>query len=141
LLPGLAEAFGFLQQADLETLPEGRHEIAGDRVYATVMRSSGRSRGIARLELHRRYADVQLVLSGADTMGWKSRGLCSQPDGVYDEGADIEFYCDRPETWVTVRPREFALFFPADAHAPLVSEGEIYKVVVKVAVPQEVEAA
>ena len=34
LRDGCAEAFGFLDQPGLTDLPDGRYEIAGDRLYA-----------------------------------------------------------------------------------------------------------
>jgi YhcH/YjgK/YiaL family protein len=55
------------------------------------------------------------------------------PAGTYDPGRDIEFFTDRPDVWIPVKPGQFVVFFPEDAHAPLVGAGEIHKIVVKVA--------
>ncbi|WP_371416000.1 YhcH/YjgK/YiaL family protein [Halodesulfovibrio sp. MK-HDV] len=44
------------------------------------------------------------------------------------------FYDDVPASWNTVLSGSFAIFFPEDAHMPLISNDEIHKVILKVAV-------
>ena len=46
----------------------------------------------------------------------------------------IRFYDDVPQTYYEVTPGQFTLLFPEDAHAPMVGEGTIRKVIVKVRV-------
>jgi YhcH/YjgK/YiaL family protein len=127
-------AFAFLAGTDLAGLSEGRHEIDGDRVFAIVSEGPGRSRSGAELEAHERYIDIQYVVSGTDEMGWKPAARCLVPSRPYDPDKDIAFFGDEPDAWVAVPAGTFALFFPEDAHLPLVSRGVIRKVVVKVAV-------
>jgi len=124
----------FLARPDLQDLPLGRQEIGGPELYALVMRNPGRTRPEALLEVHRRYIDIQLVLAGCDEMGWRALADCHQPDGPYNAEKDYLLFRDRAESWVAVPPGHLAIFFPDDAHAPLVGSGEIHKVVVKVAV-------
>ncbi|MBU0479904.1 MAG: YhcH/YjgK/YiaL family protein [Proteobacteria bacterium] len=131
---GFAEAFDFLNRPDLRELEIGRHEIAGDRVYAMVAIVPGREREGAMLEAHNRYIDIQMVLSGTDEMGWKARSACTSPVGRYDRLTDEQLYADEPVSWIPVRNGSFVIFFPEDAHLPLISAGEIHKVVVKIAV-------
>jgi len=37
-----SQAFGFLDQSGLAELPDGRHAVDGDQVFAIVARESGR---------------------------------------------------------------------------------------------------
>jgi len=136
LHPGFAKAFEFLSRADLRELPAGRYEIDGERVYAMVAKDAGRGKEEAQLEIHARYIDIQLVLAGTDEMGWKPKACCRQPVGEFDQEADIRFFADRPDVWLATTSGMFAIFFPEDAHLPLISDGLIHKVVVKVAVNQ-----
>lgn len=131
---GFAEAFAFLNQPKLSELAAGRYDIAGEQVYAMVAKNTGRAREAARLEAHRKYIDIQLVLSGNDQMGWKPHLPDSRIQTPYDDAKDIEFCADWPDAWISVGPGQFAIFFPEDDHAPLVGNGEIHKVIVKVAV-------
>jgi YhcH/YjgK/YiaL family protein len=88
LNPHLARAFAFLRQEGLDTLPDGRHDIDGDNVYALVVKGTGQSRSKAKLEMHRKYIDVQYVVSGSDDMGWKNYRLCKNLQGPYDQETD-----------------------------------------------------
>lgn len=133
LKEGLSEAFGFLGQPGLAELPDGKYEIAGDRIYAIVARTAGRPIEESALESHRKFIDVQYVISGDESMGWKSReGLINSIE--YDEGKDLEFLDGEPDSIVRVPPGSFTVFLPTDAHQPLIGNGPIHKVVVKIAV-------
>ncbi len=134
LHPLFADAFAFLRNADLGTLQPGRHPIQGERLFAIVEACAGRTRAEAKLECHRRYIDIQLVLDGVDEMGWKPAADCVDPATDYDGARDIRFFNDAPASWIATPAGSFCLFFPDDAHAPLVGAGTIRKVVVKIAV-------
>jgi biofilm protein TabA len=124
-------AIAFLRGQPLDDLPEGRIEIAGT-TYAIVSRSPLRQRSEARLEAHRQYIDIQFVIGSVEEMGWKSRTLCRELCSPYDPARDIEFFRDTPDSHVTVHGGEFVIFFPDDAHAPLIGTGEVHKIVIKV---------
>lgn len=133
LHPLFARAFDFLNDTDLHALEPGKHTVLGEQVFAIVEACMGRSRAEAKLECHRRYIDIQLVLAGVDEMGWKPLAECVEQATEYDAARDIQFFKDAPASWIATPPGSFCLFFPNDAHAPLVSGGLIRKVVVKVA--------
>jgi YhcH/YjgK/YiaL family protein len=67
-------------------------------------------------------------------MGWKPTADCKEIDKKYNADEDIMFFNDTPDSWTPVPAGSFVIFFPQDAHAPLVSEGEIHKAVLKIAV-------
>jgi biofilm protein TabA len=133
LHPGFAKAFEFLARKDLASLPAGRHEVDGDRLYVVVVKGDGVGKEKAVLEAHRRYIDIQVALAGTDEMGWKPLSLCTGSKG-FDSAKDLEFFTDRSLSWATVQPGSFAIFFPADAHAPGGGTGPLHKIVVKVLV-------
>lgn len=132
--PAFAQAFHFLVYTDLAGLAPGRHAIDGDRMYVSIDHKDGRGRDGARLEAHRKYLDIQLTIDGAEEIGWAPLASCRKPAGEFDEGKDIGFFDDRPDTWVSVPAARFAIFFPSDAHAPLAGRGLLKKAIVKVAV-------
>lgn len=133
---GFAKAFAFLQRPDLNELPVATYEIDGERIFAMVAKEPGRTKVGAQLETHDKYIDIQLVLDGTDEMGWKSKLSCRQPAGEYDQQADAQFFTDEPDAWIATPRGAFVIFFPEDAHLPLISAEEIHKVVVKIAVDQ-----
>ncbi len=132
--PDLPRAFEFLQRADLASLPPGKHAVDGERVYVLIDDREGRGREGAQLEAHRLYLDVQLTIDGNEEIGWRPLAGCRRATGAFDAGRDIGFFDDRPETWLAVPPGHFAVFFPADAHAPLGGRGALRKAIAKVAV-------
>lgn len=131
--PAFERAFAFLRQNALAELPTGRHEIDGDRLFCIICKDRGRTRAEVKLEAHRKYIDIQYVLAGTDEMGSRPTADCKAPDAGYDAEKDIEFFKDEPEIWTKVPAGSFIIFFPEDAHAPLVSSGDIHKAVLKVA--------
>jgi YhcH/YjgK/YiaL family protein len=133
LHPRFSRAFEFLLRADLATLPPGRHSIDEDRLYVSIDVTEGRRRDGARLEAHRSYIDIQYTIAGEEEIGWLPLDACARPAGAFDTGKDIIFYEDRPATWLAVPQGRFAIFFPADAHAPLAGRGLLRKAIVKVA--------
>ncbi len=134
LHPLFPRAFGFLRSTDLNALAPGKHEVQGEQIFAIVEACPGRTREEAKLECHRRYIDIQLVLEGVDEMGWRPLADCVLPRTDYNVARDIRFFDDAPVSWIATPAGSFCLFFPDDAHAPLVSTGFIRKVVVKIAV-------
>jgi biofilm protein TabA len=134
LHPDFATAFDFLRSPSVATLPAGRCEVLEKRVFVIVGKDKGKSRENARLEAHRKYIDIQFVVSGEEWIGWRDLKTCRETGLGYSAEKEIEFYTALPTKWFRVPPGSFAIFFPDDAHAPLAGEGPVHKVVVKVAV-------
>jgi YhcH/YjgK/YiaL family protein len=126
------KVFKFLRSQPLRELAEGRYAIDGDNAYLTVSVRDGKSVGDAKLEVHDSYIDIQMPLEGVETIGWRDRSYCEQLSGQYDETRDIAFFDDPAETFFTLEPMTLAILFPHDAHAPLIGEGRIKKLVAKV---------
>lgn len=134
LHPGFAAAFAFLRKKSLMCLAPGKYLIGGENIYAVVSEGKGRSRKAAKLEAHKKYIDIQYCLAGKEEMGWRALADCVKPLGRFDSKKDFMLYKDKVDTWAVVKPGEFVIFFPSDAHAPLVGTGRILKVVIKVKV-------
>ena len=132
--PLFTRAFEFMRSTNLLALAPGVHNINGEQLFAIVENMPGRSRVQAQLECHRKYIDIQLVLEGVDEMGWNPLQDCHKPVADYSAEKDIQFFYDAPASWITTPPNTFCIFFPEDAHAPLVSTGNIHKVIFKIAV-------
>lgn len=131
LHPLLPTAFAVLSRSDLARLPDGRLEIDGDAIYAMVIRGPGKAPDEALLETHDRHLDVHYVIAGEDQVGWKARTRLSTP--AVRTGEDVAFYAEEPDVVTPLGPGDFAIHFPEDAHRPMVSPGDVHKVVVKIA--------
>lgn len=134
LHPLFPRAFDYIRNTDLRALKPDRYAIDGESLFVIVEQVDGRTREAAKLECHRRYIDIQLVLEGVDEMGWKPLAACREPISDYSAERDIQFFHDAPASWIATPPDHFCIFFPEDAHAPLVSTRKIHKVIFKIAV-------
>lgn len=132
--PGFTAAFEYLRSIDADGFSSGKREIIGDKLFATASINNGVGVSAARLEAHRKYIDIQYSVGGIDNIGWRHLSRCSGKDGVYDTERDVIFYSDIPETWFGLVPGTCAIFFPEDAHAPLAVNGNLHKIVLKIAV-------
>jgi biofilm protein TabA len=132
--PGFRKAFEYISSQDLANLAEGKFEIEGDELKAIVSNKHGMTaeESTAKFECHNRYIDIQLCISGRETMGWKPRENCGSQKGEYNPEKDVVFYNDSPETYFQLQDGQFVIFFPEDVHAPMIGEGPIKKLVIKV---------
>ena len=133
--PLFAQAFKFLQETDLATIETGVLEIEGRKLFAIVSEAAGVTKDNYKLEVHRKYIDIQYIISGTDHMGWKDLALCDEPNDPYNEEREAAFFPDKTDNWFDVPAGSFTIFYPDDAHAAMVTgERVVRKVVLKIAV-------
>ena len=136
LHPDFADAVQLLQTLDFAALPDGQVPCGNPNIRLFIQTETLRTREAALPEAHLNHIDIQVPLNGRETYGWIDRSRLQHGQG-YNEERDIEFFDCEPETWLTLQPGEFALFFPNDAHAPLVGgEKSIRKAVFKICVAE-----
>ena len=127
-------ALEYIENTDLSELENGKHLIDGDNLFVNIVDSQMKTPEQARLEVHDKYIDIQVPLSGEERFGVKPRKDCAEPDGEFNAEKDILFYKDKDWTTVTVKVGEAITFDPDTAHAPLIGEGTIHKAIFKVKV-------
>jgi YhcH/YjgK/YiaL family protein len=118
------------------SVPDGRIEIEGERLYASVAGYETGAREERRYEAHRRYIDVQVLLEGEEAIDVSlERDLT--PLEVYDPQRDVMFLKPPGHTAsLPMRPGWFAVFYPHDVHRPgchLEGKRRVRKIVMKVA--------
>jgi len=125
----------YLATNDLLITPHGRYELDGDKVYLSLGMNNGKG-DKAKLEVHRRYIDIQCVLFGTDTIGWNPLTEYLHEEGPFDVQKDIQFFTDLPQSRFAVPSGSFAIFFPSDAHAPLGcnEDSQVLKAIFKLAI-------
>jgi YhcH/YjgK/YiaL family protein len=129
------KAFSFLKNSDLATLELKRYDLDGDDLFATASVYNTRNPEDAKFEAHRKYIDLQYVVSGSELIGIAplvSRDSILQQ---YDATKDIELLSVKQGMTVRATPDRFFIFFPEDAHMPGLKEGTnapVRKVVVKI---------
>jgi len=129
----IAAALELIRGTDFTTIPVGRHEVEGAALYYLVQSYTTKPRGPASWECHRKYLDVQYVVSGREQIGWAPLGAL-QVTRPYDAGTDAELLTGDGD-FLTAGPGTFVLLWPEDAHMPGLCAGPpspVLKVVVKV---------
>lgn len=107
-------------------------KIDGDRVFANIDEAKMRSREEQVMEIHRKYIDIHVPVDCDEVIGWMAVSDLRHVRDEYDAALDRAFYTDKPERYVTLHPGEFAIMTPDDAHAPIIGEGVIHKICLKV---------
>lgn len=134
LNPLFANVIKFIECHDLQTLEAGKYSIWGNDVFLNLQIAKGRSQEEAVLETHIEMIDIQIPISDEETFGYTP--LQDLPDFEYNEEKDITKYGDtKSQTYFTVKPGQFVIFFPQDGHAPCITAApEIRKAIFKVRV-------
>ena len=132
--PLFAKAFEYIKSQNLAKIEDGKFEIDGDNLIAIVSNKKGISvaESIAKFECHNKHIDIQLCIKGKEQFGWKPRSECKEQKGEYNAEKDVVFYSDAPDMYFQLTDNQFTIFFPEDVHAPMIGEGEIKKMVIKV---------
>jgi YhcH/YjgK/YiaL family protein len=132
--PSFAKAFEYISKTDLTAIEPGKYEIEGDQLKATVFDKKGMTveESTSKFECHNKFIDIQLCIRGVEKMGWKPRETCKTEKGPYNEEKDVLFYTDAPDMFFELHAGQFTIFFPNDVHAPMIGDGEIKKMVIKV---------
>ncbi|MES2333007.1 MAG: YhcH/YjgK/YiaL family protein [Bacteroidota bacterium] len=134
LNPLFAKAFDYINSTDLASLEVGKFEIDGDNLRGIVSDKNGMTadESTAKFECHNKHIDIQVCIHGLERMGWKPRGTCIAPRGEYNTEKDVLFYDDKPDMFFGLTDNQFVIFYPEDVHAPMIGEGPIKKLVIKV---------
>lgn len=88
------------------------------------------------LEVHRNYIDIHVPVDHDEIMGWLPTHLLTSVVIPYSQERDIAFYNDTPLAHYTLHPGEFAIMTPLDAHAPIIGNGVIKKICIKVPISE-----
>ncbi len=132
--PLFEKAFAYVNATDLQNTEGGKYEIDGDNLRAAFSNKIGMTteQSTAKFECHNKHIDIQLCINGIETIGWKPRAKCTSSKGEYNSEKDVSFYNDAPDMFFQLTDGQFAIFFPEDVHAPMIGDGEIKKLVIKV---------
>jgi YhcH/YjgK/YiaL family protein len=115
LSPRFRQAFDFIRATDLSVIPEGRHEIDGDRLFVIIFEYLTKEQGRGIWEAHRRYIDLQYIVRGTEQIWWGQLSRFQQ--GAYDEARDFLPMVGKGEC-LTLNDGDFMVLFPDDAHMP-----------------------
>ncbi len=136
--PEFKNVYEFVKEYFEAPKADGSYEIIPDKLSASIATYSTAPAAEKQLEAHRKYADVQVVLKGAERIECAHISDCKvEISEEFSKGGDIGFYAD-PEyvSSVALDAGMFLYLLPEDAHKPCVNAGadsmQVTKVVFKI---------
>jgi YhcH/YjgK/YiaL family protein len=131
--PLFEKAFAYIRQTELAGAADGKLDV-GEGLKAIFSNSPGKTKeaSVSKFECHNKNIDIQVCINGIETIGWRPRETCVTPNEVYNDEKDVLFFGDKPDMFFQLTNGQFVIFFPEDVHAPMIGEGEIKKLVMKV---------
>ena len=114
----IAAGLALLREDGVLSAPVGRYEVQGKHLFFIVDEYETKPAGEGRFEIHRKYLDIQCVVSGTEYIGFTPlEGLTEVQ--AYDGDKDIAFYAGTAvHSKAILRPGLFAIFWPNEPHMP-----------------------
>lgn len=115
---GFAKAEKFLDK--INGLNPGSYEIDGKNIYVNIDEYNTKNISESKPEAHRKYIDIQIVLSGNEKIGYANINL-GKDVIEYSEEKDIEFL-EADCEYIKAYANRFFIFFPEDIHHPCITD-------------------
>ncbi len=133
-LPALQHVIDILESGKLDSLALGSYTTDQKNLRYNLFTYKTEKTEATQYEVHRKEADVQILLKGHERMDIASRSLLTAAT-AYDDAKD--FFMAKGEKQLSYHAKQdsFVVFFPGEAHAPnLVDESssQVLKVVFKI---------
>jgi YhcH/YjgK/YiaL family protein len=131
--PSMDKAIDFMMTADLHALPLGRTVIDGDRVFINKMQATTAPAEEKQFEVHRKYLDIQIDLSGQETIETGDRDVFFCAD--FSEEKDVGFAHCPAIAACTLGNGTFTVCMAGEPHKPGITAGPdtaLLKCVIKV---------
>lgn len=110
-------AVEFIMNTDVYSLALGNIEVCDNRAYGFVKEGMLQTENV-RWETHSRYADIQMIIEGAERIGYMPN-TGQELTAPYNEAKDIAFHRE-PETGLQLilQKGDFVILFPGELHRP-----------------------
>lgn len=115
VIPYAEEIADFLANNDAAAMPKGRYDVANG-VFVNVCDCVNGDN--TTYEAHRKYSDLQCVITGDEIMKRCHIDACAEGNEYSSENDCILYKSASKETVCHLYEGEFALFEPEDAHCP-----------------------
>lgn len=139
LNPDIKTGLKYVRDTNFDVLEDGRHEIIEGKIYANIQSYETKPESECKFEAHKKYVDIQFMIQGEEKMGTASIDDFEEVE-PYNEEKDVVFLSCKEEKKenikiLHVKEKEFAIFYPQDAHQPCLlveKTARVRKVVVKI---------
>lgn len=131
----VAIGLALLNEESVREAAPGKYEVDGENLFYVVDEYETQPIEDGRLEIHRKYMDIQYIVSGCECIGYSTLEGLEETD-AYDSEKDLAFYKDNGlMSRCILQAGMFAILWPNEAHMPGRIAGEpqkVKKIVVKI---------
>lgn len=131
----IAIGLALLNEESVRNAAPGKHEVDGENLFYIVDEYETKPVEEGRLEIHRKYLDIQYIVSGSECIGTAPlEGLSEETP--YAGETDLAFYESSPTmSRLHLKQGMFTIFWPNEPHMPgrsIQVPEKVKKIVVKV---------
>lgn len=141
LVPYISERFVNLINKAVELSKHselGKYDIGDDGVFVMLVEAETELREFRKSEIHKKYIDIQILLSGEESFGY-SNNISEEALNLVELENDVMFFDDiENEQFIQLKMNDFAIFYPNQAHRPLCASNDkpiaVKKAIIKIPV-------
>ncbi|MDD3340175.1 MAG: YhcH/YjgK/YiaL family protein [Lachnospiraceae bacterium] len=137
--PLLYQALCFLDQLPAQELPAANTVLIENQLFCNPVTLISKPEPECIYEAHRNYIDLHYIVTGVEKIATSDITTLS-PTTPYAPEKDIEFLNGEADGYYTLKPRQFMVCFPNDAHKVAIMKDHptpIQKIVFKIKAPNQ----
>lgn len=138
-IPYAQDMIDFISEFKNGEMKTGRYDIHGDDLFAAVSEYETEPADDRKFENHKKYIDLQILLSGAEEIHWAPVETLRMTEESFSKGGDIAFYEGDAQGCVVLSGDTCAILYENDAHKPNVmhkNKEKVIKVVFKIKISE-----
>lgn len=132
--PLLYQALCFLDSLSVQELPKANTVLIENKLFCNPVTLVSKPENECVFEAHRKYIDLHYIISGVERIATSHITVLSSTT-PYSSEKDIEFLEGDADGYYDLKPEQFMVCFPNDAHKVAIMKDEptnIKKVVFKI---------
>lgn len=134
--PMLYQALCFLESTSKTNLPLLNTQLLEDKLFCSPVTLTSKPEHECIYEAHHKYIDLHYIISGIERIATADTSSLSITV-PYSSNSDIEFLTGPADGYYDLKPGQFMVCFPSDAHKVAIAAGgpcSILKIVFKISV-------
>jgi len=133
------KALIFLSNINKDTCPKEKVSINGDKITANTITLTSKPIENCIFEAHKKYIDIHYIVAGTEGISTRNTSELTPVD-TFNKDNDIGFYTGVPSGTYYLKPREFMICWPEDAHRVAMMDSmpeNIMKIVIKIKISED----
>ena len=122
LYANLDIAIDYIKKGEYRNLPVGKHEIAGEDVYVSVIELEGKDIETTPFEIHKKYLDIHVDISGCEIIETGDMGHAKETG--FDENRDFGIVECENKVTSYMSPEDFYICMLNEPHKPACAASE-----------------